>query len=71
MWGRRLRGWWRIIFFATKVTFVNEFYDIVKAFGADWYRVREGWLLDPGGKCYSYEPLLLKQVLKTNTKFRR
>lgn len=34
-------------FFATKVTLVNEFYDICKAFGADWYRVREGWLLDP------------------------
>ena len=97
-------------FFATKVTFVNEFYDIVKAFGADWYRVREGWLLDPrinkmhtsvfwnnrsksaasdtrgfGGKCYpkdvaaivsaakknGYSPLLLTQVLKTNTKLRK
>ncbi len=97
-------------FFATKVTFVNEFYEIVRKFGADWYRVREGWLLDPrinqmhtsvfwnnrsktaksdtrgfGGKCYpkdvsaiikasqevGYEPLLLKQVLKANTKFRK
>lgn len=88
-------------FFATKVTFVNEFYNIVKQFGADWYRVREGWLLDPrvnkmhtsvfknnrgfGGKCYpkdvsaivkasqkaGYDPLLLKQVLKANTKFRK
>jgi len=55
-------------FFATKVTFVNEMYEICQAFGADWYDVREGWLLDPrinpmhtavfpdnrgfGGKCY-------------------
>jgi nucleotide sugar dehydrogenase len=34
-------------FFATKITFVNEMYEICKAFGADWYDVREGWLLDP------------------------
>src|SRR6266496_1730835 len=33
-------------FLATKVTFVNEFYEIAKQFGADWHRVREGWLLD-------------------------
>ena len=33
-------------FFATKVTFVNEFYEIVKAYGADWHKIREGWLLD-------------------------
>lgn len=33
-------------FFATKVTFVNEFYQIASTFGADWYRIREGWLLD-------------------------
>lgn len=55
-------------FFATKVTFCNEFYDICKAFGVDWKGVREGWLLDPrinknhtlvfdddrgfGGKCF-------------------
>jgi UDPglucose 6-dehydrogenase len=30
-----------------KVTFVNEFSHICKAFGADWNTVREGWLLDP------------------------
>lgn len=34
-------------FFATKVTFCNEFYDICKAYGVDWKGVREGWLLDP------------------------
>lgn len=33
-------------FLATKVTFVNEFYEISKQFGANWHRVREGWLLD-------------------------
>lgn len=54
-------------FFATKVTFVNELKNICETFGADFYKVREGWLLDPrinkmhtmafnekgfGGKCY-------------------
>jgi UDPglucose 6-dehydrogenase len=55
-------------FFATKVTFVNEWYDIAKAFGVDWNELREMWLADPrinknhtlvfpkdrgyGGKCY-------------------
>ena len=34
-------------YFATKVTFVNEFRRICDAFGADWHSVREGWLLDP------------------------
>ncbi len=34
-------------YLATKVTFVNEFYEICQAFGADWHTVREGWLLDP------------------------
>lgn len=32
---------------ATKVTFVNEFYEICRAVGVDWHTVREGWLLDP------------------------
>jgi UDPglucose 6-dehydrogenase len=32
---------------ATKVTFVNEFYDICRVLGADFTRVREGWLMDP------------------------
>jgi len=34
-------------YLATKVSFVNEFYEICAAFGADWHTVREGWLLDP------------------------
>jgi UDPglucose 6-dehydrogenase len=34
-------------FLATKVSFVNEFFEICKAFDADWHTVREGWLLDP------------------------
>ena len=34
-------------YFATKVTFVNEFCEICRVFGADWHTVREGWLLDP------------------------
>ena len=33
-------------FFATKVTLVNEFYDICQANGLDWIRVRELWLAD-------------------------
>lgn len=55
-------------FFATKVTFVNEFYRICETLGVDWNTVREGWLLDTrvnrmhtsvfknnrgfGGKCF-------------------
>lgn len=55
-------------FFATKVTFCNEFYQIAKAFGVDYKSLRENWLLDPrinrnhtlvfddelgfGGKCF-------------------
>lgn len=34
-------------YLAAKVTFVNEFFEICKTFGADWHTVREGWLLDP------------------------
>lgn len=34
-------------YFATKVSFVNEFRRICATFGADWHTVREGWLLDP------------------------
>jgi UDPglucose 6-dehydrogenase len=34
-------------FFAMKVTFVNEWYDITKAYGVDWNELRELWLLDP------------------------
>ena len=31
---------------ATKVTFVNEMYEVCNALGVDWRDVREGWLLD-------------------------
>lgn len=34
-------------FFATKVSFVNEFRNICDAFHADWHTIRQGWLLDP------------------------
>lgn len=34
-------------FYATKVTFCNEFYDIAEAFGLNYEQVRETWLLDP------------------------
>lgn len=34
-------------FFATKITFANEFRRLSETFGADWHTVREGWLLDP------------------------
>ena len=33
-------------FFATKVTFVNEASNICDAYGVDWKKVRELWLLD-------------------------
>ena len=55
-------------FFATKVTFCNEFYNIAKTFGVDYNELRELWLNDGhinrnhtlvfdekrgyGGKCY-------------------
>lgn len=34
-------------YLATKVSFVNEWYEIVHRLGGDWAAVREGWLLDP------------------------
>lgn len=33
-------------FFATKVAFCNEFYEIAKQFGVDYKKLRELWLLD-------------------------
>ncbi len=33
-------------FLATKVAFVNEFFEISQSFGSNWHTVREGWLLD-------------------------
>lgn len=34
-------------FYATKVTFCNEFYSIANAMGVDYNKLRETWLLDP------------------------
>lgn len=34
-------------FFATKVTFCNEFFEIAKRYGVDYKKLRELWLLDP------------------------
>jgi UDPglucose 6-dehydrogenase len=34
-------------FFAMKVTFVNEWYDIAKNYKVDWNELREMWLADP------------------------
>lgn len=38
---------------AMMVTFVNEFYNICQAFGADYHMVREAFLLDPRMSRYS------------------
>lgn len=56
------------VFFATKVTFVNEMFEICEAVGVDYRKVRELWIQDPrvepmhtavfvdargyGGKCF-------------------
>jgi len=90
------------VYFATKVTFCNEVYSMCEASGIDYWKVREGWLLDPriggygmhtaifpnnrgyAGKCFNkdiralvrfgekvgYSPDFLKEVIKTNEKFR-
>lgn len=34
-------------FYATKVTFCNEWFDIARAFGVDFNELRETWLADP------------------------
>lgn len=34
-------------FFATKVTFCNEFYDLATKLGVNYTKLRETWLLDP------------------------
>ena len=34
-------------FYATKVTFCNEFYDIARSMGVDYNELRETWLADP------------------------
>ena len=34
-------------YFGVKITFAQEMYEICKTFGADWYKVWQGWALDP------------------------
>ena len=34
-------------FYATKVTFCNQFYDFAKRIGVDYHKLREAWLFDP------------------------
>lgn len=34
-------------FFALKITYCQEFYDLCQKMGVDWHTVREGWLADP------------------------
>lgn len=88
-------------FYALKVIFCNEIFEICEKSGIDYWDAREAWLLDPrlnpmhtcvfrnnrgfGGKCFpkdvsalvnfsqklGYEPDLLKEVLRSNAKFRR
>ncbi len=66
-------------FFATKVSFCNEFFEIAKAYGVDYKRLREMWLMDSrinpnhtlvfedkrgwGGKCY---PKDLSAIIKAS-----
>ena len=68
-------------FFAMKVTFVNEWYNIAQNYGADWNELREMWLADPrinrnhtlvfekdrgyGGKCF---PKDVKGIIYDSTK---
>ena len=68
-------------FFATKITFCNEFYQIAKKLGVDYKRLRENWLLDPrinknhtlvfdddlgwSGKCF---PKDLNAIIKASEK---
>lgn len=69
------------IFFAAKVTFCNEMFDIAEAYGVDYNELRELWLLDSrispmhtavfpkdrgfGGKCY---PKDLHALIKDSEK---
>lgn len=68
-------------FFATKVTFCNEFYDIGQSFGVEYKKLRELWLLDPrvnpmhtvvfpnkrgfGGKCYPKDTSAIIKAAET------
>lgn len=68
-------------FFAMKVVFCNEWYDIAEAYGVDWNELRELWLADPrinknhtlvfpkdrgyGGKCF---PKDVKAIIADSSK---
>jgi len=69
-------------FFATKITFSQEMYDLCIKVGADWNSVREGWLADPrvgrmhtavfpenrgfSGKCLPKDTSALRHYMKKN-----
>ena len=69
-------------FFATKITFCQEMYDLCERVGADWNTVREGWLLDPrinpmhtavfkedrgfGGKCLPKDTNAMAEYMRKN-----
>jgi len=69
-------------FFATKITFCQEMYDICNKVGADWNSVREAWLADPrinpmhtavfkddrgfGGKCLPKDTNALAEYARKN-----
>lgn len=62
-------------FYATKIAFCNQMYDLCQSMGIDWNTVREAWQLDPrvspmhtavfaddrgfGGKCFPKDALAL------------
>ena len=69
-------------FYATKIAFCNEAYDICKTTDVDWNEVRELWLLDPrisdmhtavfrddrgfGGKCLPKDTSALVKIAEKN-----
>ena len=69
-------------FFATKITYCQEMYDLCERVGADWNTVREGWLADPrinpmhtavfrndrgfGGKCLPKDTNAMAEYMRKN-----
>ena len=65
-------------FYATKIAYCNQVYDLCQAMGIDWNTVREGWQLDPrvspmhtavfaedrgfGGKCFPKDTAALQKL---------